>query len=249
MHVKTSGPQGERPLLLLHGGGVAGWMWEPMRAHLDQGRRLVIPDLPGHGLSADEPYVSHAATTAALALALEEEGRPATVVGFSLGAQLAVQLAAQRPDLVDQVIVVSAQAVPMRATGPTLALLGAMAGLAKQERFARLQARQLFIPAELMTDYVRTSAGISRETLLRSVEENLRFVPPAAWGRFPGAASILVGAEEKTLMKRSAAALHAALPSSAHEVVDGCGHGIPLQRPAWLAQRIESWLDGRPVAR
>lgn len=245
MHVATSGPHGDRPLLLLHGGGVAGWMWEPMCAHLEEERRLIIPDLPGHGRSADETYASHAATTAELARVIEDEGRPATVVGFSLGAQLAVQLAAQRPDLVDRVVVVSAQTVPMRATRPTLALLGATAGLAKKEWFARLQARELFIPDELMTEYVRTSAGISRETLLHSVEENLRFVPPAAWRTFPGVASILVGAEEKTLMKRSAAALHAALPSSALQVVDGCGHGIPLQRASWLADHVEALLDDR----
>lgn len=246
MHVDAFGPRGERPLLLLHGGGVAGWMWEPMRAHFDEAHRVLVPDLPGHGRSADESYVSHSVTTAALERILEDEGGRATVVGFSLGAQLAVQLAAQRPDLVDHVAVVSAQAVPMRATRPTIALLGATAGLARQEWFARLQARALFVPDELLPDYVRTSASISRETLLRSVEENLRFVPPTPWHVFPGAALILVGAEEKTLMKRSAAALHTALPHSAVQVVDGCGHGIPLQRPEWLAQRIEIWRGDRP---
>ena len=240
MHVETYGPRGGRPLLLLHGGGVAGWMWEPVRAHLGAGRRVLVPDLPGHGRSAGESYVSHAETAAALARILEAEERAATVVGFSLGAQLTVCLAAQRPDLVERVVVVSAQAVPMRATRATLALLGAMAGLAKQEWFAKLQARQLFVPDELLPDYVQTSAGISRETLLRSVEENLRFVPPAAWQTFPGAASILVGAGEKTLMKRSAALLQETLPQSTREMVEGCGHGIPLQRPAWLAERIES---------
>lgn len=244
MHVEAFGARGGRPLLLLHGGGVAGWMWDPLRAHLDGGHRVVIPDLPGHGRSAGETYVSHAATTAALTRVLEDETRPATVVGFSLGAQLAVLLAAERPDLVSSVVVVSAQAVPMRATGPTLALLGAMAGLAKKESFARLQARQLFVPDELLDDYVQTSAAVSRETLLRSVEENLRFIPPTAWKSFPGAASILVGSEEKSLMKRSSETLHAALPHSTLEVVDGCGHGIPLQRPAWLAEHIEA-LDAR----
>lgn len=242
MHLQTYGPRGDRPLLLLHGGGVAGWMWDPVRAHLDPGRRLLVPDLPGHGHSADEDYVSHTVTVAALARLLEDEGTPATVAGFSLGAQLAVRLAAERPDLVECVVVISAQAIPLRAARPTLALLGATAGLAKQEWFARLQAKQLFVPDELLDDYVRTSAGISRETLLRSVEENLRFVPPTAWGAFPGAAKVLVGSSEKNLMRRSALALHSALPHSTLEVVDGCGHGIPLQRPAWLAQLLDTLL-------
>ena len=240
MHVNHFGPEGSRPLLLLHGGGVAGWMWEPMRAHLDQERRILVPDLPGHGRSADETYTSHDDVLPTLEKLLEHEGRPATVVGFSLGAQLAVLLAARRPDLVADVIVVSAQAVPLRAVGPTLALLGATAGLARQEWFAKLQARELFVPPEHLDDYVRTSAGISRETLLNAVGENLRFTPPDGWRDFPGAALILAGSKEKSLMKRSAAALQEARPLSEREIVDGCGHGIPLQRASWLARRIES---------
>lgn len=246
MHVETFGARDGHPLLLLHGGGVAGWMWEPLRTHLGEGVRVIVPDLPGHGRSADETYVSHTATTTALARVLEQEGRAATVVGFSLGAQLTVQLAALHPDRVRNAVVISAQAVPMRATRPTLALLSATAGLAKREWFARVQARQLFVPDELLDDYLQVSGAISRETLLRSVEENLRFAPPDTWRSYPGAASILVGAKERSLMKRSAALLHASLPHSDLEVVDGCGHGIPLQRPAWLARHIAATFGDRP---
>ncbi|MBT2494473.1 alpha/beta hydrolase [Microbacterium sp. ISL-59] len=244
MHLDTFGSTTEPPLLLLHGGGVAGWMWEPMRAHLPPHARVLVPDLPGHGRSASENYTSHRATVDLLARILEDEGRPATVVGFSLGAQLSVLLAALRPDLVEQAVVISAQAVPLRMVGPTLALLGATAGLAKNESLARLQARELFVPESHMADYLQTSSSLSRETLLTSVEENLRFVPPAGWSTFPGSALILVGAAEKKLMRRSAVALHATLPHSTLEVVDGCGHGIPLQRPEWLAQRIEGARGG-----
>lgn len=242
MHVRHFGRHGGRPLLLLHGGGVAGWMWAPMRGHLDADHRILVPDLPGHGLSGDETYTAHDDVAPMLERLLKDEGHPATVVGFSLGAQLAVLLAARRPDLVESVVVVSAQAVPMRASGAAMALLGATAGLARREWFARLQARQLFIPAEHLDDYVQTSAGISRETLLNAVGENLRFEPPTGWRSFPGAALILAGSRERSLMARSAAVLHDARPQSTFEIVDGCGHGIPLQRPEWFAQRVETWM-------
>ena len=244
MHHETSGPAGTRPLLLLHGGGVAGWMWDPVRARLGADHRVIVPDLPGHGASATEPYVSHAATVDALARLLEHESAPATVVGFSLSAQLTVLLATQRPDLVSDAVVISAQAEPARAIGPTLALLRATAGLAKNERFARLQARELFVPDDLLPAYLRTSAGISRETLVTAVAENLRFAPPPAWSQFPGSALVLVGQNEKKLMHRSAAALHRALPGSTLVTVDGCGHGIPLQRPQWLAELLRARMDG-----
>ncbi len=244
MHHETSGPPGTPPLLLLHGGGVAGWMWEPLRAHLDPARRVIVPDLPGHGRSASVGYASHEETVARLIPLLERETGPATVVGFSLGAQLAVLLAARRPDLVADAVVISAQAEPLRAIRPTLALLRLTAGLARNERFARLQARELFIPDALLPRYLETSAAISRTTLLRAVEENLRFTPPPAWSTHPGSALILVGSDEKPLMRRSAALLNRVHPRSTLEVLRGCGHGIPLQQPTELAARLQERLPG-----
>ncbi|MFD6100398.1 alpha/beta fold hydrolase [Nocardiopsis flavescens] len=237
MHVRTFGPHGAPAVLLLHGGGVAGWMWEPLRDRLGDGFRLVVPDLPGHDHGSGGPYLSHADTARELAGLLEAERADgtATVLGFSLGAQLAVLLAAARPDLVGRAVVVSAQAVPTPLPSLTVALVGAAAGLARSPRFARLQARELFVPEHLVADYLRTSAGISRRTLTTVVGENIRFTPPTGWARFPGRADVLVGARERAVMAASARALHAALPSSTLTVVEGCGHGIPLQRPDLLA--------------
>ncbi|MEU8202724.1 alpha/beta fold hydrolase [Streptosporangium sp. NPDC049046] len=242
MHVETHGPADAPPVLLLHGGGVAGWMWEPVRERLARDHRLIVPDLPGHDRSADETYHSHAQTAEALTKLLHDAGGRVSVVGFSLGAQLAVLLAAHRPELVERVVVVSAQAKPIAATGFTLGLLGATAGLARQRWFAKLQAKQLFIPDPLLDDYVRTSASISKQTLLAAVGENLRFTPPPEWSRFPREALILAGERERALMRDSARVLHEALPGSKLEIVADCGHGIPLQRPGWFADRVRAWL-------
>lgn len=246
MYVRTIGPSGGRPVLLLHGGGVGGWMWEPMWEHLDPGLRLIVPDLPGHDHSAGEPYVSHEQTVAELAGLIEEEAtEPVAVIGFSLGAQLAILLAAARPDLVDRVCVVSAQAIPTRSPGLTLVLLGATASLARREWFAKLQAKELFVPESLLDDYLRTSTKISRQTLIAAVGENIRFTAPPGWADFSGPALVLVGDRERGVMKRSAESLSAALAGSELEVIAGCGHGAPLQRPEWFAQRVRSWLGGR----
>lgn len=237
MHVDVFGPSGARPVLLLHGGGVGGWMWEPVRAHLGNAVRLIVPDLPGHDRSAHIPYRSHRDTVDRLIAVIEGVG-PVTIVGFSLGAQIAVLLAAERPDLVDAVIVISAQAEPLPAPGPTLALLSLAAPLARREWFARLQAKELFIPESLMGDYLRTSALISRDTLRASVSENIRFVVPDGWREFSGSVLLLVGETERALMHRSARALRGDREPGVRETVAGCGHGIPLQRPEWLADRI-----------
>lgn len=145
--VDEFGDRNGTPVLLLHGGGVAGWMWRPLIEQMGAGYRFLVPDLPGHDRSAHADYESHERTIEALVEALQHrEDRPVAVVGFSLGAQLAVLLAVRRPDLVSHVGIISAQAEPSRWPNATLALLRTAAPLAKREWFARAQAKELFIP-------------------------------------------------------------------------------------------------------
>src|SRR5690606_5780002 len=147
MHIAESGPADAPPLLLLHGGGVAGWMWRPVLEALRTPVRALVPDLPGHGAGASVDYRSHDETAAELERLLEDRAPAgATVVGFSLGGQLAVLLAARRPELVADAVVVSAQAKSIVMPQLTLAMLAAAAPLAKWRRFARLQAKELFVP-------------------------------------------------------------------------------------------------------
>ncbi|WP_405372856.1 MULTISPECIES: alpha/beta fold hydrolase [unclassified Microbacterium] len=245
MFFTVSGRADAAPVLLLHGGGVAGWMWDSLRERLAADHTVIVPDLPGHGCSADEPYAAHAETVAAIIemLATAVPGRPVAIVGFSLGAQLAIELASRHPDIVSEVMVVSAQAKPLPFTDLTLAVLGVSAPLARRRWFAKLQARELFVPAHLMEEYLSTSARITRATLLAAVGSNVRFELPAGWSTFRGRALVLVGARERRLMLDSARMIHAALPGSVLSVAEGCGHGIPLQRPDWFGDRVVAWLE------
>lgn len=243
LHVDRIAGRTSHTVLLLHGGGVGGWMWKPLIEQLGNEWTYIVPDLPGHDHSADQDYRSHRETLDALVGVIESQPRGSvSVVGFSLGAQLAVLLAANRPDLIDRVAVISAQAKPTRWPAATLAMLGLAAPLAKNERFARAQAKELFIPAALFSDYLRTSRSLSKATLIASVGENIRFTIPRTWASFPGRALTLVGADERQMMKTSASSLAQAHARSTAEVVDGCGHGIPLQEPAWLSDRLQRWL-------
>ncbi|QRY48569.1 alpha/beta hydrolase [Mycolicibacterium boenickei] len=223
-------------------------MWNPTIGHITAEARFIVPDLPGHDHSADQTYRSHDQTVSELVDLIEKDASAQmAVVGFSLGAQLAVLLASRRPDLVDRVAVVSAQAKPSRAPVLTLSLLAATAGLAKNNWFAKQQAKALSIPAGLMPDYLRTSSSLSKQTLLAAVGDNMRFSPPPEWTRFSGISAIFAGERERDVIKDSAQLLHNALRGSQLAIVDGCGHGIPFQRPKWFAERIRTWLSEPPT--
>jgi magnesium chelatase accessory protein len=80
--------EGEGPtLVLVHGFGGAGSNWDALFPHLDPNRRLIVPDLPGHGLSSPLPALPSLGPFAErLALLLDrEDAWPTVAVGHSMG--------------------------------------------------------------------------------------------------------------------------------------------------------------------
>lgn len=245
MFVAEYNPELPRTVVLLHGGGVAGWMWEPVRAELGDEYRLIAPDLPGHDRSANEDYVSHEQTLEQLRVMLAERtSSPVAVAGFSLGAQLALALASETPELVSGIVSISALAIPSRAPGFTRALLSSTAGLARNERFARAQAKVLGVPPALVPDYLRTSDSLSKATLLNVVAANGAFVPPPGWARFADAAIVLAGGREPRPVQRSARLLQTANPHCSLELDPDAGHTLPFSNPTLVARSIRAVTIG-----
>jgi pimeloyl-ACP methyl ester carboxylesterase len=241
MYVDVGGAR--TPVLLLHGAGVSGWMWKPLRTLLGPTIKAIVPDLPGFGRSAAQQYVSHQATVQELTRVLKHHApRGAHIVGFSLGAQLAILLASELPHLVRSVIVISAETKAVPLPGATLALLGLAAPLSRYRWFAVAQARQLGIPEYLLEDYLRDSTTTSRQTLVSSVSENIRFVLPCGWSDYSGEATVLVGASERRLMRDSAQLTASALPGSTVRTVAGAAHDIPLSCPEIIASELHRHL-------
>lgn len=63
-------------VVFLHGGNVAGWMWQEQAAALPD-RHGLIPDLPGFGASGDQPWTSLAETADELADLIRERAAQA----------------------------------------------------------------------------------------------------------------------------------------------------------------------------
>jgi pimeloyl-ACP methyl ester carboxylesterase len=99
-----------RPLVLLHGGLGSGEMFGPVLPALSEHRQVILPDLQGHGRTADidRPLDVRlmADDIAALIRHLGLE-RP-DLAGFSLGGGVAFQTGVKYPDLVARLAVVSA---------------------------------------------------------------------------------------------------------------------------------------------
>lgn len=103
------------PLVLLAGGHMTHELcFGPYRAALDAQHTTIALELQGHGRTPD---VDRVPTLVAMAddviAAVEGLGHErVAILGYSLGAMVAVEVAVRRPDLVDKLVVLSAAFAP-----------------------------------------------------------------------------------------------------------------------------------------
>jgi (E)-2-((N-methylformamido)methylene)succinate hydrolase len=116
------------PLLLVHGLGGGAANWRLLAPALAAGRRVIVPELPGHGGSAPLPAAPNvdAFADAVLAVAEAEEAVPAPWVGHSLGGLVALRAAVRRRAAVQGIVLAAAAGISSgeRAAELTLGAIG-----------------------------------------------------------------------------------------------------------------------------
>ncbi|MDQ2070176.1 pimeloyl-ACP methyl ester esterase BioH [Natronospira bacteriovora] len=92
-------------LVLVHGWGLHGDVWEPVLADLQQRFRVTRVDLPGHGRSREVPVGEGLSEWADEVLAVA----PARAIwlGWSLGGMVAMRAALDAPERVDRLLAVA----------------------------------------------------------------------------------------------------------------------------------------------
>lgn len=108
IHYRSAG-DGNTPLLLLHGNFGSWRWWQPVLEQLPPGCRAYAPDLRGCG-DSERPGYGHdidTLTADAQAFAHTVQCLPAHVVGHSLGAAVALQLALDHPTQVRSLTLVA----------------------------------------------------------------------------------------------------------------------------------------------
>jgi pimeloyl-ACP methyl ester carboxylesterase len=243
------------PLVLVHGLGGAAANWLALAPLLLPGRRVLVPELPGHGGSEPLPAAPSLNAYADRIAALLAE--PSAVVGHSLGGAITLRLAIRHPELMSALVLAGAAGISSGTRQARYALT--MTGLIKpgkriaphRLRVARSDLLKTLVfgrwgasdppafPAEVAEAFL---AGPARHTDTVSAAKALvRDDPRGDLDRVQCPVLLLWGARDHQLPIDDAFDYARRLRAPLRAIAD-CGHLLIGERPEACADAIESFL-------
>lgn len=242
--------RGAGPLaVFLHCALAHGGAWREVSAALDDARRTVALDMPGHGWS-DPPKkgvgLQASAASAALGVILARGEGAVDLVGHSSGASAAARAALERPDLVRSLTLIEPVAfgVLRKADPDAFAEEDAAFGAVRAAHDAgkALSALRLFVDRwgapggfEALGREGRDQALAALRHVVEDAGPVMGETPDAlsaeAIAGFPGPLMLITGAETLRTARGVVDAIAAARPAARVEIIAGAGHMSPLTHP------------------
>ncbi|SDC10036.1 Pimeloyl-ACP methyl ester carboxylesterase [Terribacillus halophilus] len=243
MKVSIYNEQQPHTLLFLHGGGVGGWMWKKQLAHFSD-YKCAVAELE---FGTADASIERLANQLLHWVELNTGQGKVALIGFSIGAQIALRMVSKRPELFCFSMLNSPLTIP--STLPKSIIRNAVRcthPLIKNRSFSALQARALAIPAEDFETYYQQSLQISYLALTKMLEENMQFSIPSEFPNTKTNVLVTVGEKEKSIMKRSAAKLADCHPFCKSLLIANSRHGFPLEHPQLFNLLLRKELAGSP---
>jgi len=262
LYIQETGSTAAPSIIFLHGGGVAGWMWQPQLDKLKDFHCLV-PDLPEQGQSiAEKPFsISKSAILISDLIRTHAHGGKAFMVGLSEGAQIIVELLSKSSELVERAIVSSALVRPIPGTGMlTPGLIGLSYRLTvtpfkNNDWWIRVNMKySAGVPEKYYPQFRQSFQNLTEESFINVMLENQRFRIPSGLERAQTPTLIVCGRKEYSAMRKSASDLAKALPhGQAYEVHHekkmslAEEHNWNMTAPDLFTQMVRAWFTGQSL--
>lgn len=236
-------------ILILHGWGSSSKNWSSVKKFLEEGGLKVYnPDLPGFGKSpapkkpwAVDDYVSWVES-----YCKKTKLTKFFLMGHSFGGGIAVRFASLHPDKVERLILVDPAIVRVRTLKYYLGVTAAKAGniVLSVPFFSWLKPLLRRVMYKLLgtRDYqkldLESTASSMKETFKKVVEEDLSKYLPAVEAR----TLVVWGEDDNITPIRQGYFINAKLPNSRMEIIKEARHGINLEFPDVLSEKVLKFL-------
>lgn len=246
--VPLSAGTGSRRLVLIHGFTQSGRFWDSHVRALSDGFEIFAPDLPGHGQAPPEHDNADLWQAAEL---VSEIGGPATYVGYSLGARVALHVALLRPKLVEGLVLFGAKGgiedpqlrTDRRRADETTARNIERDGVERfvDEWLAQPFNQRLADSAQRRTDRLKSRAA----GLAASLRHCGTGAQEPLWDRLcdiSAPVSVVHGAEDLSAVVNDARRIVATIGANASlAVISNSGHAVPFEQPAAAVDLLRSF--------
>ncbi len=275
LYVEISGPADAPPVILTHGWGLDSTIWYYLRRDLAKRFRVIVWDLPGLGrsraASGKAIDLTHFARDLKALLALTN-GKPAVLVGHSIGGMTLQTLVRDHPEVLNGAVA-GLVLVNTTYTNPLRTMV--LSGLAQALRWPLLEPMfrvaiwlQPLAWLSAWQSYLSGSAhlanrlGFAGEVTRSQLEHNTLLAtrnPPAAlargnlamfrWdahGALQGVTAptlILAGDSDLITKCEASQTLARAAPAARLEVIANANHMGFLERPALYNRQIEAFCE------
>jgi pimeloyl-ACP methyl ester carboxylesterase len=248
-------PDHRLPILLVHGIADNALTWALVMGPLARDYEIYAVDLPGYGLSST-PAGRGFATLEEMRDLLAEFvrttiGRPALVVGNSMGGWLAVKLAWAAPDAVQGIVLLDAGGAPLEGRTSWEAFAETIG--VRDLKTSRMIFRQMFgaIPAPLLYLGQRGLQELfQRRTVVEFLAHMLEAMPedsflhPDELRLLPVPAALVWGLGDTFLPHGSLEFFRENLPGAPALLLRRCGHLPQRERPRALVRFVREHAAG-----
>lgn len=237
IHYERSG--GGHPLLLLHGLGSSSEDWENQIPVLEQSYDLIVPDFRGHGATTKPagPY-SIEELASDMAGLIESLGvEKVIVVGISLGGMVGFQLAADRPHLVDRLVVVNAlQAFETKRISQKvqIAIRKVITRRLSMQRIGEVLSKRLF-PEDGMEE--QRAKMVERWARNDKPAYEATFQAILEWDGVADQMSstelpiTVISSDQDYILPADKEPYVGAMPTAHMVIIEDAHHGVPMERP------------------
>ncbi len=247
-----SGPD----LVLIHGWGLHGGIWDEFVPLLETDFRVTCVDLPGHGRSN---WQGEAQLDAMVDVLLDAVPGPAAWLGWSLGGLLASRAALQRPAQVSALVLLASSPCFVRKPGWQSAMLPSLLdtfAAELQADYSRTLIRFLSLQVRGAIDASRTLKTLRKKMLahgepatvaLQAGLDILRSADLREQVSGIHCPAMLIMGGRDTLVPVNAGRETARLfPAARLEVIEGAGHAPFISHPEVVAGLVQHFLHTHP---
>ena len=233
------------PLILLHGLGLDATFWVLQIPVLARTHRVFAVDMIGFGRS-DKPPLEYSIETFVEFLEgfMRQAGiAKATLVGLSLGGWIAVEFAAQHPEMVDRLVLVNSAGLRPPAPLPPAALALLNPGSLADERNL---LHFVFYNQELVSEAyvelsfqrrVRSGNGYTVARMINSMQTREEWID-ARLAKVTAPALVVWGRDDRLIPLSMGEEIARRLPGSKFVVIDECGHLPPAEKPVEFTKAV-----------